>query len=82
MKKILPVLLLIAAICAGCATRYSLLLTNGEVVTAHGKPTYNAEQGRYYYKDVNGKLSYIPASKVREVAPASMADKGSEQFIK
>jgi hypothetical protein len=82
MKKILPVLLLIAAVCAGCVTRYSLTMTNGEVVTARGKPTYNAEKGGYYYKDANGKLSFVFASKVREVAPASMAGKGNSQFIK
>lgn len=82
MKKILPILLLIATVCAGCATRYSLVMNNGEILTAHGKPTYNAQQGRYYYTDASGKPASVPASKVREVAPASMVDKEGTQFNK
>jgi hypothetical protein len=80
MKKILPVLLLSAAVCAGCVTRYSLVMNNGEVLTARGRPTYSAEQGRYFYKDANGKPASVPASKVREVAPASMVKKEGTQF--
>jgi hypothetical protein len=82
MKRILSVLLLVAAVCAGCATRYSLVLNNGEVLTSHGKPTFDAQQGRYFYKDVSGKTASVPASKVREVAPASMVKKEGTQFNK
>ena len=82
MKKILPILLLIVAACAGCVTRYSLVLTNGDIITAQGKPTYDAQKGRYYYTDANGQPASVFASKVREISPANMVDKGGTQFLK
>jgi hypothetical protein len=81
MKKILPVLLLVA-VCAGCSTQYRLTLTNGDVITSRGKPKYDAEKGCYYFKDANGETNMIFAGKVREIAPASMADKGGSQFYR
>jgi hypothetical protein len=82
MQKILSLLLLALALCGGCATRYNLTLTNGEVVTSKGKPTYDEQKAGYFYKDINGGRHFVFASKVREVAPASMADKNGSQFIK
>lgn len=82
MKKIISVLLLIAAICTGCTTRYSLILTNGDVITSMGKPKFDEQKGYYLYKDADGQTNIVFASKVREVAPSSMADKGGTQFLK
>ncbi len=82
MKKILPLLLLLVLAVAGCATRYSIILTNGDIITSSGKPTYDADRGWYYYKDTHGNTNVIFAGKVREIAPASMADKGSSQFYR
>ena len=82
MKKILPIILLALVACSGCRSTYNLTLTNGDVLTSHGKPTYDPQQARYYYRDIHGQTNSIPASKVREIAPADMADKGGSQFLK
>jgi|HubBroStandDraft_5_1064220.scaffolds.fasta_scaffold1633367_2 hypothetical protein len=82
MKRIVPLLLLLLAICGGCASRYSIIMTNGEVISANGKPKYNAEKAVYLYKDVNGQTRFVFAAKVREISPASMADKNGSQFLK
>jgi hypothetical protein len=81
MNKLIPILLLVALVCAGCSTRYSIILNNGDVITSRGKPQYN-EKGYYLYKDMDGQTNVIFASRVREVAPSSMADKGGTQFLK
>jgi hypothetical protein len=81
MKKFLPVVFLALAACAGCTTTYNLTLTNGEVITARGKPKYDSQNGVYFYKSVNGQTNFVFAAKVREIAPTSMADKRGSQFI-
>ena len=81
MKKIISILALAAVVCTGCATRYSITLNNGDVITSRGKPKHD-ERGYYFYKDANGQTNVIPAGRVREISPASMADKGGTQFLK
>jgi hypothetical protein len=82
MKKTVSVLLLVAALCSGCATQYSLVLTNGEVITSRGKPRFDAEKGGYIYKDSSGQSNFVFAGKVREVEPSSMAAKSGPNFLK
>jgi hypothetical protein len=82
MKRILSVVLFALVVCAGCASNYSIILTNGDVLSSHGKPTYNPQDGYYYYKSIYGETNRVFGAKVREVGPASMADKGGAQFLK
>jgi hypothetical protein len=79
MKKIVLVLLLATFVCAGCATRYNIALTNGDVITARGKPKFDQAKGGFYYKDGQGNPAYISGGRVREVAPASMSNES--QFL-
>lgn len=81
MKRILPALLLSLALCDGCATKYSIILNNGDIITSKGRPTYDSQRVGYYYNDIHGQKSFVFASKVREVAPASRADKNGSQFL-
>ena len=79
MKKIAFVLLLAAFACAGCATRYNISLTNGDVITARGRPKYDQTKGGFYYKDGLGNPAFVSGGRVREVAPASMSN--DSQFL-
>ncbi len=81
VKKSLLIFLL-AAICGGCATRYSITLTNGEVITAKGKPVYDSQRACYIFVNIHDQTNLVFASKVREVSPAGRADKNGSQFIK
>ena len=82
MKKIISILVLATVICAGCATRYSIVLNDGEVLTARGKPKFDQQKGYYTYKAADGQTNIIFAGKVREVAPSSMVEKSGTQFIR
>ena len=55
----------------GCARRYTMVLSNGGRITSRGKPAL--VEGAYVYTDMNGQPASVPAGRVREVAPASMA---------
>lgn len=79
MKKIALVLLLAVFVCAGCATRYNISLTNGDVITARGKPKYDQAKGGFLYKDGQGQPAFVSGGRVREVAPASMSN--DSQFL-
>ena len=80
MKKVFPILLFALAVCCGCTSTYRLTQTDGSILLAHGKPKYNAQDGRYYYKDLDGQVRFVYAAKVREIAPASIRDKNGSQF--
>jgi hypothetical protein len=82
MKKILPFILLIVMACSGCASNYTIVLNNGDVLTSRGKPRYDASRGTYYFTDAAGHPGSVSASRVREVAPSNMADKSGPQFLK
>lgn len=54
----------------GCARNYVITLKNGTRISTVGKPKF--EKGVYIFKDGLGQKAYVPAGRVREVAPASM----------
>lgn len=53
----------------GCTQKYIITLNNGSRITTMGKPKY--DQGIYIVKDASGQKGYVPAGRVREIAPAS-----------
>ena len=55
----------------GCAHQYVLKLNNGAQVTTASKP--KLKEGTYYFKDAKGEEHAVAATRVREVAPASVA---------
>ncbi len=69
-----PVLLSTIALIAltGCATPYVLKLTNGSEITTPARP--RLKDGVYYFKDAKGQEHSVLAARVREVAPASVAE--------
>ncbi len=67
------------ALCVcGCANPYVITLNNGRRIDAPHKP--KLEGANYVYKDAQGQKVYIPAGRVREIAPASMAEATGSQF--
>lgn len=60
-----------AALLAGCAHRYDILLTNGERVTNVTKPVLYRDDGVFIYKDVTGKEHRVFAGKVVDIGPHS-----------
>ena len=63
----------------GCARQYTMTLNNGSQMSVVGKP--KAQDGCYLVKDAMGQTVKIPMTRVREIAPASMAShKNSSGF--
>ncbi len=62
----------------GCARHYVLKLSNGSEFNTRSKP--RLVDGSYHFKDAQGRDSSIPASRVVEVAPASMAHEDERTF--
>jgi hypothetical protein len=60
-------LLAAAAALGGCARRYDLQLTNGQVVTNVRKA--KVHQGYVSYVDGAGKTNTLPSSRVTSIAP-------------
>jgi len=71
MKKMTTVLLIGVSLLCGCAHQYVITLDNGRRITTASKP--KLKEQRYVFKDATGKLGYISAARVREIAPASMS---------
>ncbi|HEU0011962.1 MAG TPA: YgdI/YgdR family lipoprotein [Verrucomicrobiae bacterium] len=69
MKLIAPLVLSCLAFTTGCVRRYEVTLTNQRVITAHGKPKYDKEQGTFRFKDSEGRVHVVPAFTIREIAP-------------
>jgi hypothetical protein len=63
---------------SGCAHHYMIKLNNGAQVATASKPQLKG--GNYVFKDANGREVSIPRSRVREIAPASMAQEDSDRF--
>ena len=76
LRIILPVVCI--RLLAGCARHYDLKLANGSVVATASKP--RLENGSYHFKDASGRDVYIPATRVREIAPASMSKENEPKF--
>jgi hypothetical protein len=79
MKKLLLSLLLIATL-AGCARHYTVTLSNGNQITALGKP--KLQGNNYVFKDAKGQMGFVPAMRVREISPASMGTSTSDSQFK
>jgi len=76
MKKVfLPVLVSLIAL-TGCAHHYVMRLTNSSEITTTSKP--RLKDGSYYFKDAKGEEHFVPAARVREIAPASMAERDNK----
>jgi len=69
-KAVLPLLAGLIAL-TGCAHHYVMKLNNGMEITTASKP--KLKEGVYQFKDAKGEEHYVPVTRVREVAPASMA---------
>jgi hypothetical protein len=66
-------LLLLAGLVAGCATRYNVTLTSGRTISAKGKPRFDKTRNSFVFKDATGQQVVMPAMRIREIAPASMS---------
>ena len=77
MKKLL-LTLVVAGILTGCSHRYVITLNNNMRITSASKPRF--QNGNYYFKDANGQTNSIPASRVKEIAPASMVKEEKTPF--
>jgi hypothetical protein len=65
------------ALC-GCAQSYTMKLSNGvQVVTPHKPKLVN---GAYHYTDTKGLERSVPAGRVREIEPSSMAIEEDQPF--
>lgn len=71
MKQYLLLVVIGLVLFPGCARHYAVTLTNGSRITAVGKP--HLEGANYVFKDAKGQPVYVPAGRVREIAPSSMA---------
>jgi len=71
------VLLFLVATC-GCARHYMIKLNNGGQITTRSKP--HLKNGSYYFKDAKGQVQAVPAGRVAEIAPLSMATEEKAPF--
>ena len=78
MRMLLPTALLGIVLLTGCTRRYVITLNNGNQITSKGKPQLQGNS--YIFEDVTGQKGFVPAGRVREIAPASMASPSSSQF--
>ncbi len=78
MNKLLFLLLLSGLALSGCARHYVVTLSNGSQIDAYGKP--KLADGRYHFKNAQGKESELSAGQVRVIAPASMAREEQKTF--
>jgi len=53
-------------------------MQNGTRITTTNKP--KLERGYYVFKDSSGRKMQIPAGRVREIEPTSMAEEEKPQF--
>ena len=80
MKTPILPLLISLVVLTGCASPHIMKLTNGAQIVTPGKP--RLKDGVYYFKDAKGEEQSVLAARVREVAPASMADKPQPAKLK
>ena len=80
----------------GCATRYTIVMTNGTETTSKGKPelvkevTIKDESGKsqtvlvnphYHFTDVAGDVKRIPTARVHRIFPTSDKDDESTYYL-
>lgn len=70
MKRFFLLTVVSLALLPGCARHYTITLSNGDRITAVGKP--RLEGGSYVFKDARGQPASVSAGRVREVVPSSM----------
>lgn len=66
---------------AGCSRKYVVSFRNGRQVTTAAKPK-RMPDGTLLLKDESGRTARVPEALVQEVAPASMANRESPQWVK
>ncbi len=69
MKKFVLLGLFAAAVLTGCAGRYNMTLTNGNIITTRGKPKLDDTKRVYLYKDSQGRPGSVPVFRVQEIEP-------------
>ena len=77
MKKYL-LIAIAAGFLTGCSHRYVITLNNNYRITTTTKP--RLQGANYYFKDAQGQESFVPAGRVKEIAPASMVKEEKEPF--
>jgi hypothetical protein len=73
MKKSLLSLLAGLIVLTGCAHHYVLRLNSGSEILTASKP--KLKDGVYEFKDARGEEHLVPVGRVREIAPASIAQR-------
>jgi hypothetical protein len=82
MKKLSLLLLLVLALCPGCATRYSIALTDGSTYVSHGRPHYDKDTQRWSFTDsATGQKLVVSRLNIREIAPYSMRSADNSTFL-
>ncbi|HOX57052.1 MAG TPA: YgdI/YgdR family lipoprotein [Candidatus Paceibacterota bacterium] len=76
MKKGVWLILAGQLVLTGCARHYVMKLTNGSEIITASKP--QVKEGIYHYKDAKGEEHFVAVSRVREIAPATMAKRDSK----
>ena len=74
-KVTFPLLICLMAL-TGCAHHYVMKLNNGMQVTTASKP--KLKEGVYYFNDAKGEEHAVSEARVREIAPASMAEQANK----
>ena len=70
MKQRLSALLLgLACLANGCVNRYTITLTNNNIMTTRGKPQYDKATDTYKFTDPLGRPGSVPAFRIKEIAP-------------
>ncbi len=82
MKSFFFIALFAFVLGTGCARRYDITLSNGEVITAKGKPHLDKQKGTWIFIDASGKTNGISAGRVTQVGPQSIGGSGNSMFIK
>ena len=76
--KTLSMLVLATLLLCGCAHHYLITLNNGSQVTASTKP--KLKQGYYFFKDAQGRDSYVAVGRVREIEAGGKVKDSSLTF--
>lgn len=74
-RTVLPILIALVAL-TGCTHRYVMKLNTGAQITTASKP--QLVEDTYHFKDAKGEEHLVPAGRVREIAPASLAERESK----